>query len=119
MTETDGYLFSALAVLVVFLYWSANRRMRLEMTKEKTLENASSHRGFESALVARQIQQLREDYVGAVRLHYHFSYTRKESIATARHAVSQLPFFQNLTPDTAPSAGRQSGEIASFKPGGK
>lgn len=106
MTEVDAYLISAFVVLSGFLYWRLTRRLRIEMARQKALEEQNPGRGFDAGSISPQIQCLRQNFVSAARSHRSFPFARKEKIAMARCALGRLGFFSKLRGRIPGSAGQ-------------
>jgi hypothetical protein len=88
--------FVVLVVLFAYLSWRVDRPTRLALRKQKTSQKGWGHEGFEAESISRQIQELRRDYLSAVRSRHCFPRARRERMANARQAISCLSFFRKL-----------------------
>jgi len=114
---SDLIPFLLLALLFGCLCWKADRPTRLALREQKASEKDWSHKGFEAMSISPQIQELRRNYMPAVRSHRYFPCGRRERIARARCAIGRLSFFRTLKTEPSPRASQQSGDSLTFERG--
>ncbi len=96
MTDFDLYLFIALALLVAYLLWSFDRRLKVDIAMAQARQREWEGKAFEASRVSPRIELLRRDYVGAVRSRRPSACSHMERVARARCAVRELSFFHRI-----------------------
>lgn len=94
MFESFEFWLGVLAVLIAYLCVSVGLRLRAQAARRREHESQSPGEAFDVSAIAPKIQQIRQDYVAAVRSHRPHPYYRTGLIAAVRRLVANLSYFR-------------------------
>src|SRR3954451_11937063 len=99
MLEPITFLFSLLAVLVAYLFFSFELRWRAGERRRRSRASQSPGKAFDVSVIAPQIRRVRQDPVAALQTRRHYTYYRAGLILAAQRMISGFSFFHRERSD--------------------